>query len=152
MTQVTFYLLEQTDQEHPAHWLVACQLAASHFRSRRRVLVLCQDKSSAEAFDNLLWQQPLDGFVPHNLTGEGPANGAPVEICWQLPQLLNRPILINLADEMPQQCQRFQQIIDFVPSEDKAKQQARERYKQYRTAGFNLATEAASSINEKHHG
>ncbi|EFA6167590.1 DNA polymerase III subunit chi, partial [Escherichia coli] len=34
----------------------------------------------------------------------------------------------------------FTEVVDFVPYEDSLKQLARERYKAYRVAGFNLNT------------
>ena len=145
-------MVEQADDAHPAHWLSACELAARCFRQKKRCLVMCADQVAAEAFDNLLWQQPLNAFVPHNLTGEGPAGGAPVEITWPNNGYANRPILINLSDQMPQNGQKFRQIYDFVPAAEDAKQLARERYKHYRAAGFQMSTEAANSINEKQDG
>jgi DNA polymerase-3 subunit chi len=152
MTNVTFYLLEQTDSEQSAHWLVACELAAKCYRNRQKCVVMCADKSSAESFDEMLWQQPLDSFVAHNLNGEGPKGGAPVEISWLAVTSSQRPVLINLADTLPADANRFRQIFDFVPAEESAKQRARERYKQYRAAGLNMHTLPASSINEKSDG
>ncbi|EAS75955.1 DNA polymerase III subunit chi [Vibrio alginolyticus 12G01] len=35
---------------------------------------------------------------------------------------------------------KFAQVVDFVPCEEKAKQLARERYKIYRQAGYQLQT------------
>lgn len=152
MTQVTFYVLDKEDQQHPAHWQVACQLAAQCYRNKQRCVVLCEDQGKAESFDELLWQQPTDAFVPHNLTGEGPVNGTPVQIAWQSASSSGRAVLINLTDTMPQQSHTFKRIIDFVPVAEQQKHVARQRYKHYRAAGFSLTTEAASSINETING
>jgi DNA polymerase-3 subunit chi len=151
MSRVSFYLLDveaDKSSSQPAHLVLACQLAARCFRSKQRCLVFCQDKALAEQFDELLWQLPNDSFVPHNLVGEGPVGGAPVEISWQIPAQFNRPVLINLALNMPEFHQRFGQIYDFVPAQEQLKQQARDRYKYYRAAGHQLDTLPASSINE----
>ena len=88
MSNVTFYLLDETDDTHqqPAHFALACLLATRSYRNKQKCLVYCQDQSQAEQFDELLWQLPNDAFVPHNLAGEGPVGGAPVEICWQTPR------------------------------------------------------------------
>ena len=130
------------------HLVLACDLATRCFRNKQRCLVYCQDQALAEQFDEMLWQLPTDSFVPHNLAGEGPAGGAPVEISWQMPAQFNRPVLINLTANMPEFHQRFGQIYDFVPAEEQLKQQARERYKHYRAAGHQLETLPATSINE----
>lgn len=74
MSNVTFYLLDETDDTHqqPAHFALACLLATRSYRHKQKCLVYCQDQSQAEQFDELLWQLPNDAFVPHNLAGEGP--------------------------------------------------------------------------------
>ena len=126
MSKVTFYLLEQEAEissKQPAHFALACQLAAQCFSNKQRCVVMCQSQAQAEEFDELLW----------------PA-GTPVEICWQRPTQFNKPVLINLADDMPDFHSKFGRIFDFVPAADTLKQQARERYKHYRAAGHQLDT------------
>lgn len=145
MAQVIFYLLESEQKADE----IACTLAANAYRSKQRCSVTFNDQSSAEAFDELLWQKPVDGFIPHNLMGEGPKGGAPVELVWDIQQAGNRPILINLSDHIPTATQRARQVFDFVPAENTAKQQARERYKQYRAAGHQLDTQPASNLLEQ---
>jgi DNA polymerase-3 subunit chi len=143
MSKVIFYLLDQETDEpskQPAHFVLACQLAANCFRSKQRCLVFCDSQALAEQFDELLWQLPTDSFVPHNLAGEGPQGGAPVEICWQTPAQHNRGVLINLSENMPDFHHRFSQIYDFVPAQEALKQQARDRYKEYRGQGHQLNT------------
>ncbi len=129
----------------------ACDLAAQSFRRRQRVWVHCANKAQAEAFDELLWQRPVEAFVPHNLAGEG-AGGAPVEISWTAPRHTNSHVLINLADEFPDFARRFGLAYDFVPSDEARKQQARIRYKHFRMAGFELTTQPLSKINETYNG
>ncbi|MDF2178622.1 DNA polymerase III subunit chi [Aliiglaciecola sp. CAU 1673] len=149
MAEVIFYLLdEEQNDAQPAPLALACRLAAQAYRSKQACLVLCEDKQQAEAVDELLWQLPVDAFVPHNLTGEGPPKGTPVEIAWQGSSRSNKPVLINLASQLPEGHQRFKRIFDFVPADDQQKQQARERYKQYRGAGHQLDTRPANSIEE----
>ncbi|MDU0353893.1 DNA polymerase III subunit chi [Paraglaciecola aquimarina] len=148
MSNVVFYLLDETAEAHnqPAHFALACLLATRSYRQKQKCLIYCQNQQQAEQFDELLWQLPNDAFVPHNLAGEGPVGGAPVEICWQPPNQFNRPLLINLTDTIPVFHQRFRQVIDFVPALETLKAQARERYKQYRAAGNQLDTLPASTI------
>lgn len=87
-----------------------------------------------------LWARPAS-FVPHNLAGEGPRGGAPVEIAWpQKRSSSPRDILISLRTSFADFATAFTEVVDFVPYEDSLKQLARERYKAYRVAGFNLNT------------
>lgn len=142
---VTFYILTALPSNQnelrtsPAHFGLACQLCADLYRAKQRVFVYTADQDQAEAFDQQLWQFDAERFVPHNLTGEGPSYGAAVEIGWQTPKQ-NRPVLINLTEQVPDFAQRFKQIIEFVPAEEHLKAQARERYKQYRQQGITPST------------
>ena len=147
--QVSFYLLSDTPADHqaiqnelstvPAHFALACQLCADLYRAKQRVFVYTADQQQAEAFDELLWQFDAERFVPHNLSGEGPRYGAPVEISWQAPRQ-NRHVLVNLADTVPAFANRFNQIIEFVPADAQLKAQARERFKHYRQLGVTPQT------------
>ena len=144
---VSFYLLDDTVQNElstaPAHFALACQLCADLYRAKQRVFVYTASQQQAEMFDNLLWQFDAGRFVPHNLAGEGPKYGAPVEISWQPPRQ-NRQVLINLADTVPDFANRFNQIIEFVPAAEHEKAIARERFKHYRQLGVNPQTVTAN--------
>lgn len=147
--QVSFYLLSDTPAElpatqnelssTPAHFALACKLCADLYRAKQRVFVYTADQKQAEAFDELLWQFDAERFVPHNISGEGPKYGAPVEISWQAPRQ-NRQVLVNLADTVPAFANRFSQIIEFVPATEHEKAQARDRFKHYRQLGINPQT------------
>lgn len=144
MSQGCFYLLPTTDTPDVLLQLV-CQLATDYYRQGLGVFIYTQDQAQAEALDERLWQQPADSFVAHSLPGEGPRQGAPVIISWQNPQQ-KRPVLINLATLGPAFAGRFSQVIDFVPTDEVGKQQARERFKIYRQAGVTLSTAPAPSL------
>lgn len=150
MSAVTFYLLP--DSGELTIEALTCDIAAHFFRQRQKVLVYCQSQQDAEKIDELLWQRPVDGFVPHNLTGEGPEAGAPVEITWQPPKSRNRAVCINLHPQCPEFSGQFRTLIDFVPADDTLKQQARERYKHYRAAGHQLDTQPAAKLHENQNG
>ena len=49
-------------------------------------------------------------------------------------------ILISLRTDFADFATAFTEVVDFVPYEESLKQLARERYKAYRLAGFNLNT------------
>ena len=115
MKNATFYLLDNdaTVDGLSAVEQLVCDIAAERWRNGKRVLIAC----------------------------EGPRGGAPVEIAW--PQKRNsspRDILISLRLNFADFATAFTEVIDFVPYEDNLKQLARERYKAYRMAGFNLNT------------
>lgn len=144
MAQGRFYILDQLDDKQLLQFV--CQLVCEQYRQGMRIAVMASDQAQAEALDELLWQLPADAFIAHNLLGEGPPTGTPVMISWPQQQQAfqgHRQCLINLAFEVPEQAQRSRLAIDFVPTEESARAQARERYKQYRQLGFTLNTEQA---------
>ena len=150
MANVTFYLLEQGNLQQASE--LACLLASRQHRQRQRVFIYNTDQAKAEALDELLWQQPDNAFVPHNLHGEGPQSGAPVQLGWQPSHANNCAVLINLSGKMPSNAQRYRTIFDVVPADEQGKQQARERYKQYRADGHQLSTRPATELFEQNHG
>jgi len=146
-TQVMFYLLEEEQKlengAQPSHFH-ACLQAANFYRQNQRVFIHVENQQVAHQLDELLWAFEPDSFVPHNLLGEGPNNGAAVEISWQSPTN-RRAILINLTSTVPNFANQFSHIVDFVPSDETLKQQARERYKGYRQCGIQVDNQAAPS-------
>ena len=148
-TQVMFYLLndnvsEDSEIDTCSALYHACLQASYFYRQNQRVYIYANDKQHAEQIDEMLWAFDSDSFVPHNLVGEGPKQGAIVEIGYQAPQG-RRPVLINLTSTVPNFANQFNYIVDFVPSDEILKQQARERFKACRQWGFHVDNQAAAS-------
>ena len=145
MKQVTFYLLSQPQVgELTAQEALACDLAARAWRAGKRVIISCETEQQALRIDDALWARDPDEFVPHNLSGEVTTYATPIEISWQGKRnAQRRDLLISLQTALPEFITSFNQIIDFVPADETLKAQARERYKQYRQLGWQLATEQA---------
>jgi DNA polymerase-3 subunit chi len=151
MSQVTFYILNDNDDDNvnaqlPAHFMQACTLAAFYYQQNRKVFIYTDTQQDAFLVDETLWQFDGDSFVPHNLLGEGPNFGTPVEISW-MPPTHPRPILINLSLQLPDFSNNFQQVIDFVPSDEQLKIAARHRYSAYKKLGHTLSTQQVESQN-----
>jgi len=144
MSQVVFYVFaaekESSSLALSAHFAHACGIAAFFYAQNKKVFIYTDTQQDAFAIDEYLWQFDGDSFVPHNLLGEGPKFGTPVEISWQAP-LHPRPILINLSQKTPDFAINFQQIIDFVPFSEPEKIAARIRYSAYKKMGLTLSTQ-----------
>lgn len=143
MKNATFYLLENDTHSGDLNAVeqVVCELAAVRWRAGKRVLIACESEVQAVRLDEALWQRDANSFVPHNLAGEGPRSGAPVELAWpQKRGSTARDVLINLQPAFAVFATAFPEVIDFVPYEESQKRLARERYKAYRVAGFHLTT------------
>jgi len=137
-----FYVLKHDNElgaTCPAHFELAARTAAKQYRAGQRIFIYVDSIDDAHVIDEHLWCFEPDSFVPHNLQGEGPKGGAPVEI-GQTPPVGKRTVLINLATHLPDFIRRFSMVYDFVPAEQNAKQAARERFKRLRQFGANIST------------
>ena len=138
-----FFILKQQDEslaKADDHFALAAQIAGQQYRLGQRVFIFVDSEETANSIDETIWTFDADSFVPHNLQGEGPKGGAPVEI-GTTPPVGNRKVLINLANHLPDFIRRFNQVFDFVPVEPVAKKAARERFKKLRQLGANITTQ-----------
>jgi DNA polymerase-3 subunit chi len=148
MSQVVFYILpeESETQGLSQQFAQACSIAAYYYSQNSNVFIYTDNQQDAFSVDEYLWQFDGNSFVPHNLLGEGPRYGTPVEISWQ-PPTHPRQILINLSTGAPDFAINFQKIIDFVPFAEPLKIAARTRYSAYKKMGLTLSTQTVE--NEK---
>lgn len=122
-----------------------CMQAAYYYRNNQKVYIYTKDQAEAHSIDEMLWSFEPESFVAHNLVGEGPRGGSPVEISWQNPTS-RRPVLINLSDTVPNFANQFTTVIDFVPTNNILKQQARDRYRTCKQWGFLVESQPAPTI------
>ncbi|MDW6002895.1 DNA polymerase III subunit chi [Vibrio mangrovi] len=143
MKTATFYLIQPDSQQAQPDGFREYILFLTRFIARQgaKVYLNCCHREEAELFAELFWQAPAEDFLAHNLVGEGPRNGTPVEIGYpQVSPSRSRQIVINIAENNTTFADRFAEVIDFVPCEKNARQLARERYKIYRQNGYQLQT------------
>ncbi len=150
MSQVVFYIFPEEQESDTrslsSHFAQACSIAAFYYLQNRKVFIYTDNQQDAFSVDEYLWQFDGDSFVPHNLLGEGPRYGTPVEISWQAPTH-PRQILINLSTNVPDFAINFQQIIDFVPFAEPLKIAARTRYSTYKKMGLTLSTQTVENAD-----
>ena len=143
MANATFYIIKaDSPQANESGFLAYGVFLAQHFAKQgAKVYLNSQDKQQAEKLAELFWQVEPEHYIGHNLIGEGPKYGTNIEIGHQaLKPSWNRQLVINLAENETTFANKFAEVVDFVPCEEKAKQLARERYKIYRQAGYQLQT------------
>lgn len=151
MTQAHFYQLSEQDATPDVSLnaspieVLACDLVAKCYSEKKRLTVLCANQAAAEAFSELLWQHPPERFIAHNLVGEGPNGGAPVEVTWAKQTAL-RSIVVNLAGEQIDNPSRYHTIYDFVPVAEADKIAARTRYAFCKQVGCNMQFFPASVL------
>ncbi len=143
MPTATFYIVNPDSPQSSQQGFYDYVVYLCHHFSRQgaKVYVQCRDKNHAEQIAECLWQVEPNEFLAHNLVGEGPKYGTNIEIGHtKVKPSWNRQLVINLTDNHTTFAKAFAEVVDFVPCEEKAKQLARERYKLYRQAGYQLQT------------
>ncbi len=143
MPNATFYIIKpESPQAQSEGFLEYVVFLAQHFAKQgAKVYINGDNKTQAEQLAEYFWQVEPEQFIPHNLVGEGPKYATNIEIGHQsVKPSWNRQLVINLAENETTFANKFAEVVDFVPCEQKAKQLARERYKIYRQAGYQLQT------------
>ena len=135
MTRVDFYVLPEASRQER----FACLMTHKVWSVGQPLFIKTDNQEMAEALDNLLWTYHDISFIPHGLmTDDSSIPDSPVMIGWQdrLPD--NLDVLLNLAPELHKSTDRFARIIEIVAGDGNMRQQARNKYRQYRERGFDL--------------
>ncbi len=141
MTRVDFYIL--ADSSPRARDIFACRLVEKAYNLGHGVYIHAADASQAQALDKLLWTFKQNSFLPHGLEGESPDPQVPVIIGHQ-PRLEDpgqsqqRPVLVNLAPEVPLFFSSFERVAEIVDQSETHKTAGRQRYRFYRDRGYSL--------------
>jgi len=135
--RVDFYVIEDGHEE--ALFRVASRLLTKAYAGGLRAWVLCKDDNDAKTLDNYLWTYQDNSFLPHCIAGEAPEGlSPPIQIsAGSMPSEDNSfNLLLNLRESTPENCERFERVLDLVAHD--AKDAGRARYRAYREQGFEL--------------
>ena len=137
MPRADFYLIAKPRfRDEPLR--LVCELARKAHDANLWTLVLARDAAQAETLDDMLWDMGDDVFIPHQIAGvdvdedEAAVLIAPPEVDAPL-----RPLVINLRDAAVEGS--FERVLEVVPADDSARGPLRERWKQYKARGLEVA-------------
>jgi len=118
--------------------LLVCELCRKANDAGLATLVLARDSAQAEELDDLLWSFNPDAFIPHQIAGSDEDEEEALVLIappGQQPGL--RPLVINLRDAAwMEPCDR---VLEVVPDDPAAREPLRERWRQYKAAGYALS-------------
>jgi DNA polymerase-3 subunit chi len=123
----------------------ACRVVRRARAADCRVLLFSRDADRLARMDTALWTFSALDFVPHVSIDSPLAGRTPVLLAGSLATPLAgggpaRPVLVNLDDDLPPELSslsgRFERLIEIVSCDDEDRRRARERFRQYREAGF----------------
>ncbi len=134
MTRVDFYVLEHGDGH--AHDRMICRVVEKAFLLGHAVFVECGDERRARSIDDLLWRLSDTSFIPHGFAGDG----APVTLGYQVEQIEQCDVLVNLNAAVPKAVSQFERVVESAGYDTQSRAVARERYRYYQERGFPLNT------------
>lgn len=137
--QVDFFLMPEDQKAE--YMPFACRLLEKAYRQGGHVYVKLADEAQLGVLDPLLWTFRQGSFIPHAVW---PVALSPREC----PVLLGieeapeawRDVLLNLSGQMPEQPGIYGRIIELVGHPPSQREEARQRFRQYRELGFTPQT------------
>lgn len=130
MTRVDFHF------NAPDRFVYGCRVVRRAYRSKRRVLVWCDDEARLDAFDRLLWSEPPADFLPHVRADDPLAAQTPILLTHAAVDTDTHDVLVNLGAAPPPMFARFERLIEIVGLDEDDRAAARERWRFYRDRGY----------------
>ena len=135
MPRADFYLIDKPQfRENPL--LLVCKLAQHAWSAQQPTLILARDFAQAEAIDDALWAFDEEAFIPHQIAGDDDDASVPVLIVPPGQDTPDRPLLINLRDQVP--AGRYERVLEVVAADPDARTGSRDRWREYQRQGFQL--------------
>jgi DNA polymerase-3 subunit chi len=125
----------------PDRLAYVCRLLRKATASGVRVMVVASGQS-LQQLDAALWALSATDFVTHSHLGApgGVARRSSVELATNIPpDGTLPPVLLNLADQVPEGFEQFARVIEVVSNDDVDRNLARERWKHYTRRGITIA-------------
>jgi DNA polymerase-3 subunit chi len=141
MPTIDFYVL--SDAAPDAHLRHACRIAEQAADQGKRVFVRVANEGDIKRVDDLLWTYGDRSFLPHEVAraGASPSHERIHVLIGNEPPPAFRDVVINLHATIPADVGTLQHIVELVPVADELKRAARARFKAYRDAGHEPATQ-----------
>jgi len=117
----------------------ACRLLRKAVGSGAKVVVVA-DEDTLGALDVALWTFSSADFLPHCDINSDPRTLAfsPIVLAASLATSPHHQIMLNLGEHVATGFELFERVIEVVALDDKSRQLARGRWKQYVELGYSI--------------
>ncbi|MBL8496441.1 DNA polymerase III subunit chi [Nitrosomonas sp. JL21] len=134
MTQVFFYSGSENKLQ------TACRLCAKALQQDMDVIIYSPDEALIEQMDGLLWTFSAGSFIPHARTSDDEHIMAmtPIILSNRIHTDDHYKVLLNLDHRPPPRLDQFERVIEIAGDSEDDKLSARERYRFYKDAGFEI--------------
>jgi len=134
---VLFHHFQSTSNQD--YLLYVCKLVEKGFKENfKPIYIQTKNHKQAEQLDKLLWTFRQESFIPHAILNDSETLTAPVQIGWHKNSLDAAEAIINLSENIPNANISTKKIHEIVDADGILKEKARERWKHYKTEGFDL--------------
>jgi DNA polymerase III subunit chi len=137
--RVDFYVLKSAAARQ--RWAFACRLTEKAYLKDLKIVIVSDTLADAQALDELLWTFNDRSFIPHKVCLDehsvDPATAVHLTVETALP---TGDLLVNLAQKLPVQFQRFARIAEVIDADEERRRLGRERFKAYRDLKLPLET------------
>jgi len=136
MTRVDFYRVPASGAD--AAQLAACLVAGKAYRAGYRVQVYAS-ADQLEELDRKLWTYRQGAFVPHARADRvDPDFPEPVVLASDCRDPGGAQVLVCVTPPPAECLDGFARVAEFVTADDPVREAARQRYTEYRQAGYEL--------------
>jgi DNA polymerase-3 subunit chi len=136
MKKADFYILDGNQEQD--RQLFLCKLLNRILQAKHAIYLYCIDEEHAHATSQLLWQFSETSFLANKLVTQ--ELKAPISIGWpEQHHFEHCGVIVNLSEHIPTDAQSFERIAEIVIQQNESLQGSRERYKTYRSAGFEIS-------------
>jgi len=132
MPEITFYFNVQQREA------ALCQLVGKALQHQYTLNILTESNAASIRLDQLLWEMPSIGFLPHCAADHPLAVDTPICIDHRSELFKPRTILFNWCLQLPSLRDGYQRIIEIVDTSEIACQQARQRFRAYQEHGLTV--------------
>ena len=142
-TNVLFHHFESIERKD--FLIYVCKLIEKGYKQNINPIYIKTDtQKQAEELDKILWTFRQESYIPHTLVDQDSNNTQPVQIGWIDNEIEDAEAIINLSDGMPDISNHLKKIHEIIENIDEKKEKARERWKKYKSIGFNIKAHKVS--------
>ena len=134
MPRVDFYVLAERGSREQ----FTCDIAARIRQQELQIYIHAGSAEEATMLDDLLWTHRDTSFLPHSLIDAEDSDTNTITIGWDDMSAKHHDVLINLGENIPDFAGNCDRVVEIVAADNIHRQQARERYRQYRQASFEI--------------
>ncbi len=140
MPNVSFYVLESSNIKDFYKTIV--QLTVKAHAAENQVLIHSNYPEFLTSIDEYLWSFSATSFIPHVLVNRNDEvdDIDPIILANFEPTAPTKDLLIQLADQVPENFNQYNRIIEILYSEQNYLASGRERFKFYRQHGIEPKT------------